>query len=362
MKDNHECDAIKFARKRVKVVSRKKSVLLSDKSIWIIIGIVCFIILSMYFFRHDHADEKQQSQILEIEKNKQELSANLARLKSMSQAMKQDNKALQLMQLNHPQTSKDYIARQNAPTHMYSADSRTLSAINHAMENSQIFSGDGVYSGFGNKTSSAMSVDAKKITHPESTLAQGELMHAVLETAIDSDLPGQIRAVVSQPLYAYTSEQPLIPAGSRLIGQYSSTVFQGQNRVFVIWNRVILPDGITAELNSPGSDVIGRAGQGADSVDRHFLSRFGEAALLSIIGAGVANLDVSTNDQYNSASEYRTAISQSFQQSTQKSLEDSLPTKPTLHIYQGAKINVFVAHDIDFYRVLRERSEENSND
>jgi type IV secretion system protein VirB10 len=107
-----------------------------------------------------------------------------------------------------------------------------------------------------------------------------------------------------------------------------------------------------AGSDSPNADSLGRAGQGADSVNTHFFARFGEAALLSIIGAGASNVGVGNLDQYNSAAQYRVAIAQSFQQSAGQSLQSTLPQKPTLRIYQGAQINVFVAHDLSFYNVL----------
>jgi type IV secretion system protein VirB10 len=228
-----------------------------------------------------------------------------------------------------------------------------LQNSNSASSNSATFAGQGVNTAFGNQSMSTTSVIAKKIAHPEYTIASGEFLHAVLETAIDSDLPGEIRAVVSQPVYAYIGETPLIPAGSRLIGQYSSSVMQGQNRVFVVWNRVILPNGVSAQINSPGTDQLGISGQGADDVYTHFFARFGEASLLSIIGAGAATGGVNNGDQYNSAAQYRMAISQSFQQSANNSLQGTLATQPTLSIDQGASINVFVAHDIDFYSVMK---------
>ena len=121
----------------------------------------------------------------------------------------------------------------------------------------------------------------------------------------------------------------------------------------VVWNRVVLPNGIAVQLNSPGTDALGRAGQGANSVNTHFFARFGESALLSLIGAGAAMVGVHNNNQYNSAAQYRTAIAESFHQSAQQALQNTLPMKPTIHVYQGTKINVFVAHDLSFYQVLK---------
>ncbi len=249
--------------------------------------------------------------------------------------------------------AKKYLARQNAPTGMYSTGGHSTT-IDSAKKSSapSVLADSGSNARFANQTTTSTAVAATRITHPRFTIASGEFIHAVLETAINSDLPGMVRAIISRPVYATVGEKPLIPAGSRLIGQYTANIAHGQERVMVIWNRVILPNGTSVQINSPSTDALGRAGQGANAINRHFISRFGQAALLSIIGAGVAGSGVHPQDQYNSASEYRSAIAQSFRQSAQQSLQSNASTKPTLHVYQGAKLTVFVAHDVDFYSVL----------
>ncbi len=284
-----------------------------------------------------------------------ELQANLAQLKSEETTLAPPPVEQPMVQSTMPQnTTQNYLARQNAPTKMYAASISNPSSMSGANNESQpaTFVGNDGYSRFGNQASGFTTLSATQIVHPEDTIASGEFMHAVLETAVDSDLPGMVRAVISEPVYAYVGEKPLIPAGSRLIGQYSSAVMQGMTRVFVIWNRVILPNGITIQINSPGADALGAAGMEADSVNTHFFAQFGEAALLSVLGAGAANVGVSPDDENNSASMYRQAISQSFQQSAQQSLTGTVAIKPTLTVYQGANIIVFVAHDLSFYQVL----------
>ncbi len=222
---------------------------------------------------------------------------------------------------------KTYLARLNAPTRMYAASSDK------------------------NANKEMMDVSAEKINHPEYTLVAGELIPAILETAVNSELPGMTRAIVSAPVYAYIGRRIMIPKGSRLIGQYSAAVAQSQNRLLIIWNRIILPNGISVRLDSASADDLGRVGMGADQVDNHFMARFGEAALLSLLGAGSATAGVSGDDQYNSLAQYRNALAESFQQSAQQSLQESLPIKPTLHIHQGTAIKVFVAKDLSFYNV-----------
>lgn len=255
-----------------------------------------------------------------------------------------------------------YEARLNAPTSlMTDSGNAANNATNngtYSQEGTQtatanaVFSGGGTNSAFGNQTTQAQSVAASTLAHPDYTIASGELIPAVLESPIDSDLPGMVRAVTSEPIYAYTGNASLIPAGSRLIGQYSSSISQGQTRVMIIWNRVILPNGITAQINSPGTDSLGMAGQGADSVNRHFVAQFSEATFLTLIGGGVATIGVSGDDEYNSAAQYRTGIAQSMNQTASTTLSGSVAIQPTLKINQGQKINVFVAKDIDFYGAL----------
>ena len=193
---------------------------------------------------------------------------------------------------------------------------------------------------------------ANPIPHLDFTLTQGTLIPGVLQTAVDSSLPGMVKANVTLDVYAAAGEQILIPKGSTLIGQYNSGMSMGQRRIFVVWTRLIRPDGIDIMLGSPGTDTLGQAGMEANALETHFLSRFGQASLLSIIGAGIANAGVSNADEYNSASSYREAISNKLQQSANSSLASTLMIKPTLHIYQGTRINVFVNRDLSFYAAL----------
>lgn len=341
---------------------------------WVGVGFAVAIVISVVFFSVPSKNAAKPNvptpQALNgMRAEETELQENIAKLKNEMQIQPSvpiSSSAYMVTGAGgNSQAKQNYLARQNAPTRMYSANaawspnsdaSRSGNGVSQAT-----FAGQGGYSRFGNQNTGHSTVSATRIAHPAATIASGEFIHAVLETAVDSDLPGMVRAVISEPVYAYVGERPLIPAGSRLIGQYSSAVMQGMTRVFVIWNRVILPNGTTVQINSPGTDNLGMAGMAADSVNTHFFARFGEASLLSVIGAGAANAGVSTDDEYNSAAAYREAVSQSFQQSAQQSLQGSVAMKPTLKVFQGANIVVFVAHDLSFYNVLNPPSE-NAND
>ena len=109
---------------------------------------------------------------------------------------------------------------------------------------------------------------------------------AVLEQCINSDLPGELKALVTSNVYdTATGIYLLIPQGSRLIGQYDSRVSYGQDGVQVAWSRIIYPDASSVDLNGMvGLDSHGNAGL-RDKVDRHYRRMVGFSVLTSMFTA-----------------------------------------------------------------------------
>ncbi|MBO9557427.1 MAG: TrbI/VirB10 family protein [Caulobacter sp.] len=174
----------------------------------------------------------------------------------------------------------------------------------------------------------------------DAVVPQGAVIPAVMETAINSDLPGLARAMVTRDVKSFDGSTVLIPRGSRVIGQYKSGVALGASRVFVIWTRVIRPDGVTIQIGSPAADPLGRGGL-EGKVDRHFFTRFGGSILMSVLNAGVAAVsNVKTNSQIYIGSATEAAnLANSAKPST---------TSPTIQTPQGAPVTIFVARDLDF--------------
>lgn len=183
-------------------------------------------------------------------------------------------------------------------------------------------------------------------------IGQGKFIFATLETAINSDLPGQIRAVINQDIYAEQGQRVLIPQGSRLVGEYKSGLVNNQSRLFVVWTRVIEPNGVSVMIGSEGTDALGRAGM-TGSVDYHFFARFGTATLLSMIGAGASTVGVNPMDRDNSLAVYRQSVTQAMAQQANNTLNQQMNIPPTINIQQGEKVVVFVNRDLDFSRVMR---------
>lgn len=186
-------------------------------------------------------------------------------------------------------------------------------------------------------------VGIDRMSSTDLVIPQGTIITGVLETAINSDLPGLVRAVVSRDVRGFDATKILIPRGSRLVGQYSSGVALGQSRAFVIWTRLLRSDGVSVELGSAATDPLGTAGLGG-KVNSHFLRRFGAATLLSVITSGLDYL-VTTAQSAGSVNV------QSPSQATQLAgvaLQRDIDIPPTIKVPQGTPVRVFVAKDLDF--------------
>lgn len=232
----------------------------------------------------------------------------------------------------------------------------------------QDFAGTDPNLGFASRAiaaSEAPKVQAGFLGDLSNIIAQGKLIHAVLETAIDTTLPGQLRAVVSRDIYAEQSRNILLPKGSRLIGVYNTNVFRGQDRVFIIWTRVIRPDGIDIYVNSPGVDNLGRAGV-EGFLDQKFKEIFTGAILTSVIGVGAAiaadelnpnaggnvQTTVNTDGSATSAGDpvsFATLNAVGNIGNVGRAVVDGLlDLRPVISVDQGTKINVFVNRDLYF--------------
>ncbi|MDE1992294.1 MAG: type IV secretion system protein VirB10 [Rhizobiaceae bacterium] len=202
-------------------------------------------------------------------------------------------------------------------------------------------------------------VKATRNDRIDALIPQGTLIRGVLETAIQSDLPGMVRAVISNDVYSFDGRRVLLPKGTMLTGEYRSGIARGQTRVLIVWTRALRSDGTSVSLGSYGTDDLGRSGL-SGFVDKHYLERFGAAAVLSLVGgvssfiAGL-NTDGSSSTTSSSSSTASDAQSQAQQTVSQTmaemaniALKDSINIPPTIFVDQGTQIVVFVRRDLDF--------------
>ena len=175
---------------------------------------------------------------------------------------------------------------------------------------------------------------------------------AVLEQALNSDLPGELKALVTSNVYDSASGRyVLIPQGSRLIGTYNSHLGYGQDGVQVIWNRVIYPDGSSLDLSGMvGEDAHGFSGF-REKVDRHYTRLVGFAVLTSLFAAA-SQISQSQNRSlltYPSPAQIAgSAVGQQASDLGAQITRRNLNVQPTIKISVGYRFNVSVNRDILF--------------
>lgn len=193
---------------------------------------------------------------------------------------------------------------------------------------------------------------SQKLADPARMIVQGTIISAVLETAIDTQLPGAIRAQVMQPVYSFDGSQVLMPPGTVLIGQFNNDVDIAQKRVLIAWNRAITPDGKSIAIGSIGTDRLGRSGT-LGNVDNRYGTKFGAAILTSAItaipsalskGSGSSGSGTTVNIGGQMASNAGSDLSDQ----TSGTLEKYLSLAPVIRIPQGEEIRVFVNRDLLF--------------
>jgi type IV secretion system protein VirB10 len=209
------------------------------------------------------------------------------------------------------------------------------------------------------KESEVEVVTANLLPDGKISLAQGKVIEVVLESAINTDMPAPIRAIVSRDIYAEAGRNVMVPKGSRVIGRYNTSILRGQRRVFVIWTRIMRPDGTSIAIHAPGLDQLGRAGvEGV--VDNKYLEVYSAAILTSMLTIGTAvaadqvvSGEVSTsNNSLGGSSSTGTAGATAVQQSisdlgstTRSVVTGIINVKPTITLDQGTRLNIFVNQD-----------------
>ncbi|WP_045809394.1 TrbI/VirB10 family protein [Candidatus Neoehrlichia lotoris] len=220
-----------------------------------------------------------------------------------------------------------------------------------------------------NFTSAPNSI-ATRVANLNYTILQGKIIDAVLETAINSDLPGTLRAIISRDVYSDANNIIIIPKGSRLIGSYSFDESQSNTRVNIIWSRVILPHGIDIQIDSPGTDELGRQGV-SGFIDQKITNILTSTLLIAGVSFGTAiatskmpalsNSIITTTPPAPAGSLLPTTststtlpvkiLSQAIEEvseSIKGILKKYADVKPTIYVDQGTLLKVFINKDLVF--------------
>ena len=186
-------------------------------------------------------------------------------------------------------------------------------------------------------------------------LQTGAVIPGAMLTGVNSDLPGNTIAQVSQDVFdSATGRNLLIPQGTKIYGVYDSRIVYGQERVLIAWNRLIFPDGSSISLGAmPGADMGGMAGLN-DDVNHHYMRIFGSALMMSLVSGGMAyaldgvNDSTKTDNGTRMTDEMTASLAQQLGQTTTTLLQRNLSIKSTLEIWPGYQFNIVVTKDVIF--------------
>jgi type IV secretion system protein VirB10 len=173
----------------------------------------------------------------------------------------------------------------------------------------------------------------------------GSVIAASLQTGLNSDLPGDVTALISHDVFDTVTGQILpIPHGSWLFGHYDSVVAFGQSRAFVVWQRIIRPDGSHVEIdNMPATDPAGYAGL-EDEVDYHTWTLLKGVAMSTLLGVGTQV--TFGNNNSNLVEAIRESAAESTNTAGQRIVEKDLNIQNTLEDRPGLPLRVLVNKDI----------------
>ncbi len=195
------------------------------------------------------------------------------------------------------------------------------------------------------KTTHLEGTRAGFVEAPDLVITRGAFLDCVLETAIATDVTGLTRCRLSHDIYSTNGRVVLLERGSLVTGQYQAGMKQGQARVFVVWTRVQTPHGVVIDIDSPGTDSLGRSGLDG-YIDTHFAERFGAAVLFSVLG-DVGQYAVAQARSNNSGFEFSNTAG-TTKDIGAIALENSINIPPTLRKNQGDSVAIVVGRDLDF--------------
>ncbi|MDR1425655.1 MAG: hypothetical protein LBI70_01510 [Rickettsiales bacterium] len=193
------------------------------------------------------------------------------------------------------------------------------------------------------------------------TVLQGKIIHAILETAINTDIKAPVRAIVSRNVYSESGKNIVIPRGSKIIGEFQTIKNNNLSRLDIVWSRIIRVDGLNIGITAGTADKLGRGGIDGE-LDNKYMQTMKNVFLSSMISIASAVLvekatnstgtTTSTNATTGTttsgkASDYAIIDATKAITGEAQSIVDNMKTEtPTIRIAQGTKINVVVNQDL----------------
>lgn len=198
--------------------------------------------------------------------------------------------------------------------------------------------------------------NAQPLNNPDTLMLRGTFIRCVLQTRVVTDYPGFTSCGVTEPVYSFNGKRLLLPKGSKVLGKYEME--PTSNRVYVIWDRIVTPNGIDVNMASPGVDNLGGSGH-PGYYNAHWPSRIGSALLISLLSDafkyeaaehGPRQTTISNGVVTQSPFESNTA--QTVQNIANQAVQRAASRPATVTINQGTVVSIYVAKDVDFSGVV----------
>jgi type IV secretion system protein VirB10 len=202
-------------------------------------------------------------------------------------------------------------------------------------------------------------------------IIQGKMMSAVLETAINTEIPGSVRGIISRDVYAESGTNILIPKGSRLFGAFSTNIVRGQGRVEINWSRLIRPDGVDLAIGFVAADQFGRSGIAGD-IDNKYGAALTNSLLTSILAIGGAigaeklaggNSSTtttspttgSTTTTSNASTQVISDVASTLVSTLSDVSTNAINLRPVIRVPQGTKMTIVVNSDLSIPKMKDRR-------
>jgi len=196
------------------------------------------------------------------------------------------------------------------------------------------------------------------LANQDAKLVRGTYVRCVMETRIISDLAGFSSCIVTEPVYSFNGKRLLIPKGSKIYGQYGQGEFVN-DRMAVVWDRILTPQGVDVSIAAPGIDNLGSTGI-PGQYDAHWGARITSALMISLLSDafkyaaaenGPPTVGLTTGGLVTQQP-FESNTAETIQNLAAKAIEENSRRPPTVTINQGSVINIYVTQDIDFSSVL----------
>lgn len=199
---------------------------------------------------------------------------------------------------------------------------------------------------------------AKPLYNPNTLLLRGTYIRCVLESRVITDVPGYTSCVVTEPVYSVNGKRLLLPRGSKVMGSYNSDAIIGE-RAAIVWDRITTPTGMDVNMRSPGTDMLGSAGN-PGHYSAHWAQRISSALLISLLSDAFKYAGAKNGPQETAVvngaiyqNPYESNTARTMERLANMALDRNMARPPTVTINQGTILNVYVARDVDFSAVMR---------